>query len=60
MKRTWTIVGVRDVPSSFRWYQSLFGQHQTAPGHDFFGQIWIPMAPSCSASTSGARTSIPP
>jgi catechol 2,3-dioxygenase-like lactoylglutathione lyase family enzyme len=39
MKRNWTIIGVRDVPGSFRWYQSLFGQHQTAPGHDFFGQI---------------------
>jgi len=25
MKRTWTIIGVSDVPGSFRWYQSLFG-----------------------------------
>lgn len=39
MKRTWTIIGVRDVPSSFKWYQSLFGQPETAPGHDYFGQI---------------------
>ena len=39
MKRTWTIIGVRDVPVSFRWYQSLFGQSQTAPGHSYFGQI---------------------
>jgi catechol 2,3-dioxygenase-like lactoylglutathione lyase family enzyme len=39
MKRTWTIIGVRDVPSSFKWYQSLFGQPETAPGHDSFGQI---------------------
>ena len=39
MKRTWTIIGVRDVPSSFRWYQSLFGQAETAPAHDYFGQI---------------------
>jgi catechol 2,3-dioxygenase-like lactoylglutathione lyase family enzyme len=39
MKRTWTIVGVRDVPSSFKWYQSLFGQPETAPAHDYFGQI---------------------
>jgi catechol 2,3-dioxygenase-like lactoylglutathione lyase family enzyme len=39
MKRTWTIIGVSDVPSSFRWYQSLFGQPETAPGHDYFGQI---------------------
>jgi catechol 2,3-dioxygenase-like lactoylglutathione lyase family enzyme len=39
MKRTWTIIGVRDVPGSFKWYQSLFGQPETAPGHDYFGQI---------------------
>ena len=39
MKRIWTIIGVRDVPSSFRWYQSLFGQPATAPAHDHFGQI---------------------
>lgn len=39
MKRTWTIIGVSDVPSSFKWYQSLFGQPETRPGHDYFGQI---------------------
>jgi catechol 2,3-dioxygenase-like lactoylglutathione lyase family enzyme len=39
MIRTWTIIGVRDVPGSFRWYQSLFGQPGTSPGHDDFGQI---------------------
>jgi catechol 2,3-dioxygenase-like lactoylglutathione lyase family enzyme len=39
MKRTWTIIGVRDVPRSFKWYQALFGQPETAPGHDDFGQI---------------------
>jgi catechol 2,3-dioxygenase-like lactoylglutathione lyase family enzyme len=39
MKRTWTIIGVSDVPASFRWYQSLFGQAETAPAHDDFGQI---------------------
>jgi catechol 2,3-dioxygenase-like lactoylglutathione lyase family enzyme len=39
MKRTWTIIGVRDVPVSFKWYQSLFGQPETAPGHDYWGQI---------------------
>ncbi|MEO7995834.1 MAG: VOC family protein [Gemmatimonadaceae bacterium] len=39
MKRIWTIIGVRDVPSSFKWYQSLLGQPQTAPGHNYFGQI---------------------
>jgi catechol 2,3-dioxygenase-like lactoylglutathione lyase family enzyme len=39
MKRTWTIIGVRDVPGSFKWYQSLFGQPETAPAHDYWGQI---------------------
>jgi catechol 2,3-dioxygenase-like lactoylglutathione lyase family enzyme len=39
MKRTWTIIGVRDVRGSFKWYQSLFGQRETRPGHDYFGQI---------------------
>ena len=39
MKRTWTIIGVSDVPASFKWYQSLFGQPETRPGHDDFGQI---------------------
>jgi len=39
MKRTWTIIGVSDVPASFKWYQSLFGQSETPPGHDHFGQI---------------------
>jgi catechol 2,3-dioxygenase-like lactoylglutathione lyase family enzyme len=39
MKRTWTIIGVADVPASFRWYQSLLGLPATAPGHDYFGQI---------------------
>ena len=39
MKRTWTIIGVRDVAFSFKWYQSLFGQPDTAPGHDYWGQI---------------------
>ena len=39
MKRTWTIIGVRDVPASFGWYQSLFGQPRTSPEHDDFGQI---------------------
>ncbi len=39
MKCTWTIIGVRDVPRSFKWYQALFGQAVTLPGHDCFGQI---------------------
>ena len=39
MKRTWTIIGVRDVPFSFKWYQSLLGIPATRPHHDYFGQI---------------------
>ncbi|HEX3846549.1 MAG TPA: VOC family protein [Steroidobacteraceae bacterium] len=39
MKRTWTIIGVRDVRSSFKWYRSLFGHPETAPAHDYWGQI---------------------
>jgi len=39
MKRTWTIIGVRDVPRSFEWYQTLFGQKPTSPGHPDFGQL---------------------
>jgi catechol 2,3-dioxygenase-like lactoylglutathione lyase family enzyme len=39
MKRTWTIIGVKDVRHSFQWYQSLFGQPEAVPGHDYFGQI---------------------
>src|SRR5215212_6375387 len=39
MTRTWTIIGVSDVPGSLNWYQSLFGQPETPPSHDHFGQI---------------------
>ena len=39
MKRLWTIIGVSNVPASFRWYQSLLGQSETRPAHDDFGQI---------------------
>ena len=39
MKRMWTIIGVADVPQSFKWYQSLLGMPETAPAHDDFGQI---------------------
>ena len=39
MKRTWTIIGVTDVARSFKWYQSLFGQAETKPGHDYFAQV---------------------
>jgi len=42
MRRTWTIIGVGDVPRSFKWYQSLLGLPETAPAHDYFGQVVDP------------------
>ena len=30
---------MNDVRASFKWYQCLFGQPQTAPAHDEFGQL---------------------
>ncbi|HEY2388803.1 MAG TPA: VOC family protein [Candidatus Binatia bacterium] len=39
MRRTWTIIGVRSVAASFRWYQALFGQRATRPQHHEFGSI---------------------
>jgi len=39
MKRTLTIIGVSDVATNFNWYQSLFGQPEAAPGHDYWGHI---------------------
>jgi catechol 2,3-dioxygenase-like lactoylglutathione lyase family enzyme len=39
VKRIWTIIGVGDVAASFKWYQTLFGQEPSQPGHDYFGQI---------------------
>lgn len=42
MKRTWTIIGVRDVAHSFKWYQSLLGLPETAPAHEYFGQLLDP------------------
>jgi catechol 2,3-dioxygenase-like lactoylglutathione lyase family enzyme len=39
MKRTWTIIGVADVPRSLKWYQLLLGLPETDPAHEHFGQI---------------------
>ncbi len=39
MTRIWTIIAVNNVPASFQWYQSLFGQPQSTPSHDHFGQL---------------------
>jgi len=39
MIRTWPIIAVDDVATSFRWYQSLFGQPETRPAHPYFGQL---------------------
>ena len=59
MKRTWTIIGVGDVPGSLKWYQALFGQPATLLPMITLGKSSIQMELSCSASTSGAPTSIP-
>jgi catechol 2,3-dioxygenase-like lactoylglutathione lyase family enzyme len=39
MRRLWTILGVRDVAASQRWYQALLGLPQSPPAHDYFGQV---------------------
>lgn len=39
MRRTWTIIGVRDVAGSIDWYQSLLGLPAAAPAHAYFGQV---------------------
>ena len=39
LKRTWTIIGVKDVSGSFKWYQSLFGRPEATAAHDHWGQI---------------------
>ena len=39
MKRIWTIIGVGEVTLSFKWYQSLLGLPESAPAHDYFGQV---------------------
>ncbi|KGI77829.1 VOC family protein [Oleiagrimonas soli] len=39
MKRTWTIIGVRDVARSFAWYRQLLGLPEAVPAHDYFGQL---------------------
>jgi catechol 2,3-dioxygenase-like lactoylglutathione lyase family enzyme len=39
MIRTWTIIGVKDVRGSFKWYQMLLGRPEAAPAHDDWGQI---------------------
>ena len=39
MRRTWTIIAVADVSRSFAWYQSLLGLPESAPAHEYFGQI---------------------
>lgn len=39
MKRTWPIMGVRDVTLGARWYQSLLGLPHDPPHHDDFAMI---------------------
>jgi hypothetical protein len=39
VRRTWTIIAVRDVYSSLRWYQAFLGLTLSPPEHDYFGQV---------------------
>jgi hypothetical protein len=39
MKPAWTIVGVADVPQSFKWCRALLDLPEAAPARDYFGQI---------------------
>jgi len=39
MRRMWTVIAVRDVASSLKWYQSLLGMPPSAPEHDYFAQV---------------------
>ena len=41
MRRTWTIIAVRDVFSSLKWYQALLGLPPSIPEHDYFGQVLV-------------------
>ncbi len=42
MKRTWTIIGVGNVPRSFKWYQALFGQPVTPKLHTIQSDVADP------------------
>ena len=39
MRRTGTIIGVKNVAASVSWYQTLLSLPQTPPAHSYFGQI---------------------
>ncbi|HEY7111369.1 MAG TPA: VOC family protein [Thermoanaerobaculia bacterium] len=39
MRRLWTVIGVRDVARSQKWYQALLGITPTEPAHSYFGQV---------------------
>jgi hypothetical protein len=60
MKRTWTIIGVGNVPRSLTWYQSLLGLPATAPAHDDFGQIVDTDGTVLLCLHEWGATSIPP
>lgn len=42
MTRLWTILGVRDVRTSYQWYQRLLGTPVDEPAHDHFGMVCDP------------------
>ena len=59
MTRTWTIIGVRDVPGGFRWFQALLVTRDPALPTTILGKSSIQTALCCSVSTSGVPTGIP-
>ena len=59
MKRTWTIIGVADVPQSFEWYQSLLACRRRTLLTTTSGKSSTRMERSYSVSMSGVPTGIP-
>lgn len=39
VRRTWTILGVRNVALSFDWYRTLLGLPPAQPAHPHWGQL---------------------
>jgi hypothetical protein len=56
MRRTRTIIGVGDVPSSVKWYQSLLWLPETAPAHDDFGHVLAELCRGHVRSLGGLKS----
>ena len=60
MRRTWTIIAVQDVFGTSTGMGSLGLESKHSVEHDYFGQVWTPMAPSCFAFIGGGTTTTLP